>query len=277
MITIEELAPRIRSGNLGRSVANEYRRRRGQQRRLLKRPLHKTGWAVSASRLNTVARTLGSTSYLEIGVRRGHTLENVAVQRRVGVDPFPLFDTEHLPAGTSFFHGPSDPFFEQLSSRDHFDLIFLDGLHTFEQTYRDLLNALDHLSPRAVILIDDVVPTDEVAAIPSLEESQALRQRAGDPSTAWQGDVWKVVVAMSGFHPELEFRTIVGSGNPQALVWRAQAPAPNSVVLRDVIENVASRSFGETFAAGVPPTFRPVEDSVAFRDCFAAFGAPSSY
>ena len=43
---------------------------------------------------------------------------------------------------------------------DHsLDLVYLDGLHTFEQTYRDLCNTLMHAHPATVILVDDTVPT----------------------------------------------------------------------------------------------------------------------
>ena len=34
------------------------------------------------------------------------------------------------------------------------------------------------------------------------------------------GDVWKLVVNIDRCLPQLDFRTIVGSGNPQTLVWR---------------------------------------------------------
>ena len=47
-----------------------------------------------------------------------------------------------------------------------FDVIYLDGLHTVEQTLRDLLNALPHLQPQGVIVIDDVRPPTDLAAHP---------------------------------------------------------------------------------------------------------------
>jgi len=48
------------------------------------------------------------------------------------------------------------------------------------------------------------------------------RSEAGDNSKAWHGDVFKVIFAVHDFHPSLNYRTILGSGNPQALPWRSK-------------------------------------------------------
>jgi len=46
--------------------------------------------------------------------------------------------------------------FENLSNFDFFDLIHIDGEHTFEAVYKDLTYSEKHLSNRGVIVIDDV-------------------------------------------------------------------------------------------------------------------------
>ena len=39
----------------------------------------------------------------------------------------------------------SDEFFATLRRSKRFDVAFLDGLHTFDQTYRDMINTFAHL------------------------------------------------------------------------------------------------------------------------------------
>ena len=39
-----------------------------------------------------------------------------------------------------------------------FDLIFLDGLHTYEQTIKDIFNSLKTLKKNGVIIVHDCLP-----------------------------------------------------------------------------------------------------------------------
>ncbi|MFV2064287.1 MAG: class I SAM-dependent methyltransferase, partial [Chloroflexota bacterium] len=115
----------------------------------------------------------------------------------------------------------SDAFFAELPATAAFDLILLDGLHTFEQTYRDLCNALMHMHRSTVILIDGTRPSDPYASVPDPQLARRLRDIDAVAGGAWQGDVFKVVYALHDFHLELDYRTIVGPGLPQTLVWRS--------------------------------------------------------
>jgi methyltransferase family protein len=176
----------------------------------------------SPRRLNRLADELNSQSYLEIGVSKGATFLHVNVPERTGVDPLYQFDTspftdEH----THFFEGTSDEFFSQLPRGTKFDLIFIDGLHTFEQTYRDLCSALTLSHPATVILIDDTLPSDVFSAIPDPGRALSHRARTGSDNQAWHGDTYKVVYAIHDFHLGLDYRTIIESGNPQTLVWQS--------------------------------------------------------
>jgi len=100
---------------------------------------------VTAGRLNRLADAVGARSYLEIGVETGVTFDRVRVAERTAVDPIFLFDiTQHASEDTIFAQTTSDEFFAGLPAAKQYDLIFVDGLHTFEQTYRDLCNCLLH-------------------------------------------------------------------------------------------------------------------------------------
>lgn len=181
----------------------------------------------SARRINKIAAGMTNCDqYLEVGVAQGLTLERVAVSHRCGVDPEPQFDFEKLPAGVSFFHGTSDEFFTQLDPHRKFDLAFLDGLHHWQQTYRDLLSTLNHSKVGSLILIDDVVPDDELSAMTDYAAALAAKDAAGIHDGRWHGDVFKLLQVLSDHHPELGFVLLrnasAESDNPQALVWIEQ-------------------------------------------------------
>jgi Methyltransferase domain len=121
--------------------------------------------------------------YLEIGVCEGRTFDRVEAPVKVAVDPEFRFDhtsAERRVPGTTYHQITSDEYFGRVVEPDaRFDVIYLDGLHTVEQTLRDLLNALPHLQSQGVILIDDVRPPTELAAIADRQEFFRVRSAAG--------------------------------------------------------------------------------------------------
>ena len=211
------------------------------------------------------------SAYLEVGVSFGHTFENVMLPFRWGVDPYPMFDVAHLPQGVIFSALESDRFFSRLPENQKFDLVFLDGLHEWRQTYRDLINALDHTPDHAIILIDDVVPDDEWSSVPDQALAIERKRAAGRVDHRWQGDVFRVVLAIAAHHPELDFRVIGDRGphdNPQALVWRRGLPRPSYSlsVPAEFEEQLAHIRFGDVFEEGrIPQTFRPTNEVAGIR------------
>ena len=157
----------------------------------------------SSRKLNVMASMFASPHYLEIGLQYGFTFEQVRATRRIGVDPEPRFAINSLPKGTEVFVGTSDEFFD--SSQQRFDLVFIDGLHTAEQTYSDLIQAVSRLKPGGMILVDDVRPIDEPSSLPSLAACTEEKARLGIAHHFWYGDVYKVLGAVEMFHPELDF------------------------------------------------------------------------
>jgi len=231
------------------------------------------GEGYSARRINTLlAGMTGAQRYLEIGLMNGDTFEDVRATERWGVDPRPRFDLGHLPPRSHVAVATSDAFFA-LNPGALFDVIFLDGLHTFRQTYRDLVNALKVCSNGA-ILIDDVVPSSETSAIPDHDRSLEERSRLGLKGLEWHGDVFRVVLCVGKHHPELSFRTIVGSGSPQTLVWRNDPEAVVDSVGEEDLVALEAVSFTDVFAGVLPAEFRPATESEAMAD-WAARIAPA--
>ncbi len=172
-------------------------------------------------RLNLIQSMRPIASYLEIGLGDGRNFLEISVPQKVGVDP--RWSDPSILTADRVFAETSDEFFSEHAPEtlDSVDLVYIDGLHTAEQTYRDFASTLDYSHSDTVWLVDDVVPSDYFSSLP--DESRALAARAAATSSAdqaWHGDVYKMVWLIANFHSYLDFATIIGSGNPQLLVWR---------------------------------------------------------
>ncbi len=122
-----------------------------------------------AAVVSLLAARLEHPAYLEIGCDENQLFGSVPARRKVGVDP--------RRGGT--IRATSDAFFR--TNTEKFDLIFIDGLHTYEQVRRDLISALACLKPGGWILLHDMLPRDWT------EQHIPIVARHD-----WTGDVWKV-------------------------------------------------------------------------------------
>jgi SAM-dependent methyltransferase len=165
-------------------------------------------------------------SYLEIGVCDGTTFHAVRAARRVAVDPAFTFDPEvaradPAQAGATYHPIPSDAYFTGAGRDDAFDLIFLDGLHLFDQTLRDLIHAIARLKPGGAIVIDDVLPVSYGASLRDVEESAKFRRMSPGPeeAKAWMGDVFKLVFWIRDYLLDWDYAT-VDANHGQLVLWR---------------------------------------------------------
>ena len=189
----------------------------------------------SARRINALLEAMqGPARYLEVGVETGFTFFEVSAAAKTAVDPTFMFDLEEakqVEPTSQFFPTTSDDYFRNHWNSQMFDLIFLDGLHTWEQTYRDFCNALLLTHERSIILLDDIFPSDVFSCNRDQVEAVMMRQfMTSDPSNAWHGDTYKVIPMIQAFHPLLSYCTIITDGNPQALVWRSPRPSIASLI-----------------------------------------------
>lgn len=180
-------------------------------------------WNHSARRINGIMET-EDFEYLEIGVSYGTTLQAVKARKKTAVDPLPLFDCARLPSTTTVFQTESDIFFRELPAEKKFDFIFLDGLHEATQLTRDVINAFKHLRSDGWILIDDVVPSDSISAIPDIELSYKTRGVNRSDGFPWHGDCFKILPWIYEMDFVLPF-LIIYPDNPQLLLkvvdWNA--------------------------------------------------------
>lgn len=141
------------------------------------------------------------SNYLEIGVRNGHSLR-LAKSKAIAVDPDPNIDVNDFNQ-LDLYQMPSDYFFSNQTDIDFekapIDLAFIDGMHLFEFVLRDFINIESRSSNNATIVIDDIFPNHPV---------QASQQRV---SNVWTGDVWKIVVCLKRYRPDLSLTMIDSS------------------------------------------------------------------
>lgn len=150
--------------------------------------------------------TLRARTYMEIGVDTGQAFCAVRAPIKVGVDPVspkPAVAVELGKPGASYFAETSDDFFARDAAqvlKAGVDVAFIDGLHTYEQTFRDITNALRFLNPGGVILVHDCLPASAAEARVAETYEQAGRLNGPEWNGEWTGDAWKSIVAVRSGH-----------------------------------------------------------------------------
>lgn len=151
--------------------------------------------------LKRIHQHLKPATYLEIGVDQGISFEIVAPETlSLGVDPNPRLRNP-LRSNQRIFAQTSDEFFREhdviaeLGGKP-IELAFIDGMHKLEFALRDFINIERNCSADSIILIDDVYPLDSV---------HASRERA---SWYWCGDVWRLILILKNYRPDLEVQVI---------------------------------------------------------------------
>ena len=246
-------------------------------RPMMSRRMHVKGWRKLASspatsagtptsvRVNAALASVGGDRYLEIGLEAGLTLESVRAQAVVGVDPKHRVNLFDLPPHIEIHTMGSDDFFRKCfddarGPTTDFDVVFVDGLHTFEQSYRDVVNSFGVLSDGGLVIVDDTVPSSSFAAIPDQKESKRARKQHGVLETDWMGDVFRTILALHRFHPDIAIATVVDDEHRgQTFLWRVsrrehpkQGLVPAS---RDDLQELHEISFEAVFGSGIPAAF----------------------
>ena len=110
--------------------------------------------------------------YLEIGCASNALFDSVSSIYKTGVDP--ASGGTHCMTSDSFF----------ANNQEIFDVIFIDGLHEYEQVHRDAINALKAVEVGGFIAFHDFLPS-------TWKEHHVPRI-----SDAWTGDCWKLAVQL---------------------------------------------------------------------------------
>jgi len=111
-----------------------------------------------------------TNNYLEIGCDNNKVFKKIRCKNKIGVDP--------VRGGTHRM--TSDDFFK--NNIEYFGVIFIDGLHHYDQVKKDVNNSLEFLDKDGYIVIHDMIP---------LGPEYAIVPRPLEPKT-WMGDVWRL-------------------------------------------------------------------------------------
>lgn len=221
--------------------------------------------------VQTLLNLFDYPDYLEIGVNKGETFSQIQAESKTGVDPGFHFDVSEWSArmpNAEFHEVTSDAFFSVCERQ--FDVIYLDGLHTFEQTLRDFCNSISVLKPGGIILIDDTIPNSYHAAMPDLRKSLQVRKARNDKSGSWMGDVYRLVYFIDAFFQRWSVGTLV-ENHGQTIVWE-QKRAPEQIPPTGV-SKIANLPYEDVFLNKAP--YRRMELDQIVREIKAAKGLSS--
>lgn len=124
--------------------------------------------------INLLLSRYANPAYLEIGCATNALFDALPVRNKIGVDP--------VSGGT--LRLTSDEFFQQ--NRARFDVVFIDGLHTYDQVRRDVVNSIQCLREDGWIVLHDLLPRSWIEAhVPMVTRGE------------WTGDVWKVAFELA--------------------------------------------------------------------------------
>ncbi len=112
------------------------------------------------------------TNYLEIGCDKDELFSKIKIKNKIGVDPISGGNVRKT----------SDEFFHNNNIK--FDLVFIDGLHEYNQVKKDIINSLKNLNENGLVLVHDCLPS-------SMSKQAVPRYRM-----SWNGDVWKAIVEL---------------------------------------------------------------------------------
>lgn len=142
-------------------------------------------WSEYPNRLEIIQNIITSRKYkkyLEIGCDKNQIFSNIEIDFKIGVDPVQGGNVRKT----------SDNFFK--NNLDKFDIIFIDGLHKYDQVNKDIKNSLKVLNEGGIILLHDCMP------------KSYLHQAVPRSRMSWNGDVWKNIVE-ARTNPDLDTYT----------------------------------------------------------------------
>lgn len=174
--------------------------------------------------LKALHEYLKPNTYLEIGVAGGRSLALADAERIIGVDPAPnLAENERY----KIYPKTSDLFFEedapQLFAQQKIDLAFIDGMHLFEFALRDFINIERYSHKEGYVAIHDILPRTF---------SEASRGRM---TVNWTGDVWRLIIALRKYRPDLNIIVLDSAPTGLAVVTNLN---PDSNFLRENFEEI---------------------------------------
>jgi hypothetical protein len=134
--------------------------------------------------INLLISKKNDCSYLEIGCASNNLFDSVYIPDKTGVDPFKGGNVRKT----------SNDFFN--NNKKLYDIIFIDGLHIYQQVRQDVINSIKFLKPNGWIVLHDMLPRNWIEHhVPNLSPG------------VWTGDVWKLGFELS-LTKDIDFKII---------------------------------------------------------------------
>ena len=183
--------------------------------------------------LSWIHSILKPGNYLEIGVADGKSIRNAkSTTRCIGIDPHPGRDARVPLANVTLFQMTSDEYFQKHAPPNLcIDLAFLDGLHRFSQTLRDLEHLEPFLAKHSVVLIHDCLPLDARTASPRRK------------SLFWSGDIWKIVPYLYIHRPDLSLGIVRTPPTGLGIVTGFGSNHEKTPVAREIVSQMERLDF----------------------------------
>ncbi|MCH4821594.1 class I SAM-dependent methyltransferase [Gramella lutea] len=157
----------------------------------------------------------GYQKYLEIGVHKGFVFLELKCPKKVAIDPKFQIDFHYklkklfkrpYNFRNKYFEMTSDKFFIEhkkfIKAFGAFDLVFVDGLHTFEGSLKDVLNSLNYLHEDGCVVVHDCFPPRKAAATPANSYQEVNLLKPDGWNGLWCGDVWKTIVYLKKLYKD---------------------------------------------------------------------------
>ncbi len=152
-------------------------------------------------------------SYLEIGVYNAKNFSEIKAWKKIAVDPaFKFTKIKRIKRAfknvfnifAKYHEITSDNFFANFKSSKPIDVIFIDGLHTYSQSLRDITNSLNILADNGVVIMHDCNPPHESAALAADSLDHATSLSPPEWTGEWCGDVWKTICDLRSFRDDIK-------------------------------------------------------------------------
>ncbi len=189
--------------------------------------------------LSEIHNILKPKLYLEIGIRDGFSLTCANDETDIiAVDPNPIIAYK-LPSKTKIYKETSDDFFKLHDIKSIYnqetDLAFIDGMHLFDFVLRDFINVEKNSKKDSVILLHDTIPIDAPSAT-RISTEKNLKY--------WSGDVYKIMLILKEFRPDLE---LINLNVPKTGLCIVKNLNPNSTVLKDNYDKTIEKYMNYSF------------------------------
>ncbi len=204
--------------------------------------------------LSGVHKYLRPRSYLEVGIRGGHSLAlancpMIGIDPRFSLDPKFNLDAADRNPPVFLFKMTSDDFFAQhdplgILGVPAVDFMFLDGMHQSDFLLRDIINSEKFGGRDSIIALHDCMPID-IAMTLSKAERAATPFPVVYPNF-WAGDVWRVVPILMKYRPDLSIHCM--DAHPTGLVLITNLDS-TSTVLADNYDEIVKEMQGMELAS----------------------------